>query len=221
MSTKDCGHHDEGRQILRRILAAVVAFIFLILLIIFLIWIILRPTKPRFMLQDATVFAFNLSTQQHTPPLLTPTPNTLTLTLQVTLSSHNPNARIGVYYHALRVHASYRSQQISLPTALPDTYQGHKDYAIWSPFLYGAAVPVSPYTLNSLQQDQDAGVVLVNVKVNGKVKWKVGTWISGKYHIDVSCPAYFRFAGDHGGGNVGVVAPAVKLQLLQSCSVDV
>lgn len=219
MSTKECGHHDdEHRQLLRRILAGVVAFIILILLVIFLIWIILRPTKPKFMLQDATVYAFNLSS---TEPVST-IPNTLTLTMQVTLSSHNPNSRIGIYYQKLHVYASYRSQQISLATALPDTYQGHKDFTVWSPFLYGASVPVSPYTLSALQQDlQGAGVVLVNLKVNGRVKWKVGTWISGRYHIYINCPAYVRFAGDRNGG-IGAVAPApVKFQLLQSCSVDV
>ncbi|KAK7263447.1 hypothetical protein RJT34_31037 [Clitoria ternatea] len=211
MSTKDCGHHDDDRkQLLRRIFAAIAAFIVLILLIIFLIWVILRPTKPRFMLQDATIFAFNSST----------TPNTLSLTMQVTLTAHNPNHRIGIYYHTLRAYVSYHSQQISLPTAIPDTYQGHKDFTVWSPFLFGYAVPVSPFVLLSLQQDQSGGVVMVNVKVNGRVKWKVGTWISGRYHLYVNCPAYIRFSGDRNIG-IGVSSPAVKFQLLQSCSVDV
>lgn len=222
MSTKECGHHhhDDRGQLLRSIFGGIIAFILLILFIIFLIWIILRPTKPSFMLQDATVYAFNLSSSINEPSPSVPTPNTVTITMQITLSAHNPNHRIGIYYHKLDVYASYRSQQISLPTALPATYQGHKDFTVWSPFLYGTAVPVSPYTLSSLQQDQNAGAVLVNVKVNGRVKWKVGTWVSGRYHIYVNCPAYIRFAGDRNGG-IGVVAPSVKFQLLQSCSVDV
>ncbi|OIW08469.1 hypothetical protein TanjilG_03145 [Lupinus angustifolius] len=220
MSVKECGHHgDEERSaLLRRIFGVIVVLIVLILFIIFLIWIILRPTKPTFMLQDATVFAFNLSSTQ--PPSFVPIPNTITITMQVTLLAHNPNKRIGIYYQKLNVYASYRNQQISLATAIPATYQGHKDFTVWSPFLFGAAVPVSPYTLSSLQQDQNGGAVMVNLKVNGRVKWRVGNWISGRYHIFVNCPAYIRFAGDRNGG-VGVVAPAVKFQVLQSCSVDV
>ncbi|KHN19916.1 hypothetical protein glysoja_032396 [Glycine soja] len=199
MSVKECGHHSsQRRNLLRLILGATSAFVLLILLTIFLIWVILRPTKPRFTLQDATLFTFNLST---------PTPNTLTLTMQVTLSSHNPNARVGVYYHALHVYASYRSQQISLATALPDTYQGHRDFAVWSPFLFGNVVPVS--------------AVMVNVKVNGRVKWKVGSWVSGRYHIYVNCPAYISFAGDRSIAAGGLVASPVKFRLLQSCNVDV
>lgn len=223
MSVKECGHHDHecdhDRQLVRRVVAGIISFVVLILLIVFLIWIILRPTKPRFILEDATVFAFNLSSPGATePPSLTP--NTLTITMQVTLWARNPNERIGIYYQKLDVYASYRNQQISLGTVLPATYQGHKDVTVWSPFLYGTAVPVSPYVLDSLRQDQNAGGVLVNVKVNGRMKWKVGTWVSGKYHIFVNCPAYIRFAGD-GDKGIGVVGPAVKFQILQSCSVDV
>ncbi|KAK7312676.1 hypothetical protein VNO77_36735 [Canavalia gladiata] len=219
MSSKDCGHHEEERrQLLRRIVGAIVAFIVLILLIIFLIWIILRPTKPRFIIQDATLYTFNFSSTS--PSVTSPTPNILTLTMQVTLAAHNPNHRIGIYYHNLYAYASYRNQQISLATSIPNTYQGHKDFTIWSPFIYGNAVPVSPFLLSALQLDQSTGTVLVNVKVNGRVKWKVGTWISGRYHIYVNCPAYIRFAGDRSNA-IGGVTPAVKFQLLQSCSVDV
>ncbi|KAJ7948047.1 Late embryogenesis abundant protein [Quillaja saponaria] len=219
MSVKECGHHEEeSRQLFRRILAGILAFIILVLIVIFLIWAILRPSKPSFILQDATVYVFNLSSSQ--PSLTSPTPNTLTSTIQVTLSSRNPNGRIGIYYQNLDIYATYRSQQITLATLLPNSYQGHKDITVWSPYLYGNAVPVSPYLMNSLQQDQNSGAVLVNVKVNGRVKWKVGTWISGKYHIYVNCPAYIRFAGDEHSG-FGVVGPAVKFQLLQGCSVDV
>ncbi|KAK7324841.1 hypothetical protein VNO77_28717 [Canavalia gladiata] len=219
--TKDCGHHDEERQqLLRRIFAAILGFIILILLVIFLIWIILRPTKPRFILEDATVYAFNLSSTGDIPSPTTPTPNTLTLTMQVTLTALNPNSRIGIYYHNLHVYASYRGQQVSLATELPPTYQGHRDTTVWSPFLYGNAVPVSPYVLEVLEQDKTSGGVLVNVKVNGRVKWKVGTWVSGRYHIYANCPAYIRLAGDRDTG-IGVAAPAVKFQLFQNCVVDV
>ncbi|KAG4968623.1 hypothetical protein JHK87_034274 [Glycine soja] len=221
MSTKECCHHDEERrQLLRRVFAAILGFILLILLVIFLIWIILRPTKPRFILQDATVYAFNLSSTGDTPSPITPTPNTLTLTMQVTLAAFNPNHRIGVYYTKLDAYAAYRGQQVSVATSLPATYQGHRDTSVWSPYLYATAVPVSPFTLQILQQDKTSGGILVNVKVNGRVKWKVGTWVSGIYHINVNCPAYLRLAGDRDDA-IGFAGPAVKFQLFQTCIVDV
>lgn len=208
MSVKDCGHHEhEERKLFRRPFVAFLAFIVLILFIILLVWLILRPTKPRFILQDATVYAFNVSA-----------PNFLTSNFQITLSSRNPNDRIGIYYDRLDVYASYRGQQITLPTLLPPTYQGHKDITIWSPFLFGNSVPVAPYYTDALTQDQIAGTVLINIKATGRVRWKVGTFISGKYRLNVNCPAYINL----GHRNTGVVVgPAIKYQLVQGCHADV
>lgn len=199
MSAKDCGNHKR-RKLHRRLFATLLTIIIIILFIILVIWLVLRPTKPRFALQDATVAQFNVTS-----------PNTLSSTLQVTLYSRNPNDRIGIYYDRLLVYASYHNQQITLPTIIPPTYQGHEDINIWSPFLYGSSVPVSPYLTLSLQQDQAVGFFLLNIKIDGRVKWKVGTWISGTYHLSVSCPAYMTYSSTNG----------IRLQQPASCHVDV
>ncbi|KAK6926528.1 Late embryogenesis abundant protein, LEA_2 subgroup [Dillenia turbinata] len=214
MKEKECCHaEDERRALYRRIFGAVFALIILILLIILLIYLILRPTKPQFILQDATVFAFNMTS-----------PNLLTSNLQVTLSSRNPNARIGIYYDRASVYASYRGQQFTLRTLLPSTYQGHKDVVVWSPFVFGDDVPVAPYLTAALTEDQMTGTVLIKIKVDGWIRWKVGTWISGHYHLHVTCPAFVNFGG--ATQNTGVVGipvgpPAIKVQLVQGCTVDV
>ncbi|KAG8387437.1 hypothetical protein BUALT_Bualt02G0021300 [Buddleja alternifolia] len=209
MSAKECGHDDDHRKTLyRRLFAAFLGLIVLILFIILLIWLILRPTKPHFILQDATVYAFNTSV-----------PNAVTTNLQITLTSRNPNGRIGIYYDKVDVYAAYHGQQITLPTLLPPSYQGHKDITIWSPFLYGNAVPVAPYVGVSMNQDQMAGTVMVNVKVDGRIRWKVGSFISGKYHLHANCPAYINLGSKSNGVAVGPAA--VKYMLTLECHVDV
>lgn len=210
MTAKDCGHHHEGREKLHRhILYGVAAFVVLVLFIIFLVWVILRPTKPAFILRDATVFAFNVSAS---PPFA------LSTTMQITISAKNRMDRVGIYYLKLDVYAAYRSQQVTLPTMLPATYQGHKDYTVWSPFLYGTSVPISPGLMVALQQDLNVGAVLLNIKIDGRVKWKVGTWFSGKYHLNANCPAYIKFGDTNAGNPFG---PEMKFVLAQDCSVDV
>lgn len=202
----NCGKHAHGRKKLyQRLLAAILAFIILVLFVIFIIWAVLRPTKPRFSLQDATVYQFNSTS-----------PNTLTTTLQISVRSHNPNDRIGIYYNRLRVFASYHYQQITLPTLLPPTYQGHDDVNVWSPFLYGVSVPVGPYLSGALVQDQAAGFVMLTIRVDGHLKWKVGTWVSGHYHIHVSCPAYVNYAGGNSGAG-----EIFHLQQPVGCNTDV
>ncbi|KAL2536051.1 NDR1/HIN1-like 1 [Forsythia ovata] len=206
---EDCGQHDDGKKKLyKRLLIALLGFIILILFIILIVYLILRPTKPHFILQDVTVYAFNLTA-----------PNLLTSNLQITLSSRNPNDRIGIDYDKLDIFASYHGQQITLPTSLPSTYQGHEDVTVWSPFLFGNMVPMAPYLAVSLNQDQImTGTMLINFRVDGRIRWRVGTFLTGKYHLYVNCPAYINFGNKNSGIAVG---NAVKYQLIMSCHVDV
>ncbi|KAH6774797.1 NDR1/HIN1-like 1 [Perilla frutescens var. hirtella] len=208
MVVKDCGNHGNPRKKLYwRIFYVSAAFVAAVLFSILLVWLILHPKKPHFVLQDATVYAFNLTA-----------PNLLTATVQITLSARNPNGRIGVYYDKLDVYAAYRSQQITLATRLPASYQGHEDITVWSPFVYGTAVPVAPYLAASLGEDEGTGTVLINVRVDGRVRWKVGTFVSRNYHLFANCPAYINFGNKNSGIAVG---SPIKYQLLMDCHVDV
>ncbi|KAI4331797.1 hypothetical protein L6164_016752 [Bauhinia variegata] len=69
-----------------------------------IIWIILRPTKPRFVLQDVAVYAFNVSSTGTVPSPTSP------IIMQ-------PTNLAGVCDAA--------------------QYQGHNDFTVWSPFLFG------------------------------------------------------------------------------------
>ncbi|KFK36489.1 hypothetical protein AALP_AA4G131300 [Arabis alpina] len=209
--TKDCGNHGGGgggEATVRRLCGAIFAFIIIVLIAIFLVWIILQPTKPRFILQDATVYAFNLSQ-----------PNLLTSNFQITIVTRNRNSKIGIYYDRLHVYATYRNQQITLRTAIPPTYQGHKEDNVWSPFVYGNAVPVAPYNAVALGDESNRGSVTLMIRADGRVRWKVGTFITGKYHLHVRCPALINIADKTNGVSVG--ENAVKYTLDYKCSVNV
>ncbi|KAI3706557.1 hypothetical protein L6452_24377 [Arctium lappa] len=209
MSVKHCSHHDDRkRKILKRIIAGLGILVVIVLIIFLITWAILQPKKPRFVLQDATIYTFNVSA-----PIL------LSSNFQVTIAARNPNSNIGIYYDTLETYAVYHSQQITYFTAIQPVYQGHKDTNIWSPFVYGTNVPVAPYNGASLSQDQANGAIGLVIKMNGRVRWKVGSFISGRYHLHVTCPAYIPF-GNKNSGIAGVVT-GVKYQLSQKCSVSV
>ncbi|BAT96564.1 hypothetical protein VIGAN_08352600 [Vigna angularis var. angularis] len=209
MSVKECDHHKgKKRKNFQRVFWCIVVFLFLVLLAILLIWAILRPTKPTFTLQDVTVYAFNATVA-----------NFLTSSFQVTLISRNPNDHIGVYYDRLETYVTYQSQQVTFRTSIPPTYQGHKEVNVWSPFVYGTNVPVAPFNFQGLSQNQAAGTVLITVRANGRVRWKVGTFISGRYHLYVRCPAFISFGARTNGIVVG--ENAIKFQIIQRCSVSV
>ncbi|CAL9161265.1 unnamed protein product [Musa hybrid cultivar] len=212
---KDCDHHHHSsccgcsvcsdHSTLLTIAWVVGAFVLVVLLVVFITWLVLRPTKPIFYLKDATVYQFNLSLSD----------NILSTVLQATVSSHNPNSRIGVSYDRASVYVTYQNQQITLPTSIPPLYQGHHDINVWSPYLYGASVPVAPSICGSLQQDEAAGYLLLYLKIDGMVRWKVGTWTSGHYHLEVTCPAFFSVDSTSNGVAV------VRFQRMSPCSVSV
>ncbi|KAL2503129.1 NDR1/HIN1-like 1 [Forsythia ovata] len=204
-----CSHHKGKRQrFIRGCCACFLITVFILLFVILLVWAILQPKKPRFILQDATIFSLNVSA-----------PNIISTTVQVTINSRNPNSKVGVYYDKLSVYASYHSQQITYYTIIPPVYQGHKDTNVWSPFVYGNNVPVAPYNGLALSQDQSNGAIRMIFKIDGRVKWKVGTFVSGRYHLHVTCPAYIPIGNNR---NTGIVlGTAVKYQLSQSCKVSV
>ncbi|KAI7756412.1 hypothetical protein M8C21_028730 [Ambrosia artemisiifolia] len=214
MSVKECTHHkNKRRKLLRKLCIGFLILAVLVLLTFFITWAILQPRKPRLTLQDATIYAFNISG-----------PNTILLSsnFQVTISSRNPNSRIGVYYDKLNVFASYRNQQITYYTGIQPVYQGHKETNVWSPFVYGTNVPVAPYNGNSLTEDKSDGEIFLLIKMNGRVRWRVGRFISGRYHIHVTCPAIIPFGDKQKSLSPGiVVGTGIKYQLSQRCRVNV
>jgi hypothetical protein len=127
---------------------------------------------------------------------------------QVTIASRNPNERVGVYYKTLDAFATYRDEPVTVPVELPSIYQGHKDASVWSPVLSGESVPVAPYAADAMRQDIAAGYVLLHVRVEGRVKWKVGSWVSGGYHLFVNCPALLAASGGAVGGAFAASASA-------------
>ena len=200
---KDCGNHSGyRRRLYRRIAAALFIFVLIVAFVILVIYLALHPHKPRFYLQDATVRELNI------------TGGLLTSNLQFTLFSRNPNDKIGIYYDRLGAYASYGGQQITYYTDIPPFYQGHKDINVFSPILIGNSVPLAPFLAEHLNLEEQTGVVTLNVKLNGRIRWKVGTWISGHYHLNVNCYTILGLSTPVSGGQV-------PLQPGTRCDVDV
>ncbi|KAL9227741.1 hypothetical protein vseg_003393 [Gypsophila vaccaria] len=209
MGVKDCGHHvDRKKILLRRIAFAVLALIIIILLTVLIIWAVLRPNKPKFVLQDATLYNFNLTS-----------PTQLNSVFQVTILAHNPNDKVGIYYNGFRTSTFYQNQPITLQTSIPPTYQDTKGTDVWSPYLQGQSVPIAPYLGSEISQDLAMGSVQVVFKMDGWVRFKVGTFVSGSYRIHVNCNAFIPTGNPNSG--VYVSRNVIKYTLLKTCNVDV
>ncbi|XXG89196.1 hypothetical protein AAC387_Pa12g1260 [Persea americana] len=152
----------------------------------------LRPTNLSFSLQDLTIYQFNQTS-----------PTTLTTTLHLSLSSHNPSSHFSLSYSGLRFYASYHSQQITQYALLPPAFLGHYEHCLWSPLLCGVEVPVTPYLAEVLSAEQAAGYVVIDVKVEAALKWQFGVLFPGQSHMHVNCRAVLLCDGQNGNGQGG------------------
>ena len=183
-SPKHCGKQRtiEIEKLYKKLIFAGSTLFTIILSIILLVWLILRPTKPQFTLKQADIYQLNLSSS-----------NLLNSSIQLTILSKNPNQRIGIYYDELQVYAAYKGQQITVYTSLPPFYQGHEDGNLLSASLVGTGLPVAPSFGYEVGRDQTVGRLVLNLKVNGRIRWRVGTWVSGRYRLNVNCVAVMDF----------------------------
>lgn len=205
--SKDCGNHGEtlffpmGKHF-RKCIGSLFVVLVIVLLVILIVYLDLHPQKPRFHVQDATVRQLNL------------TDGLLTSSLQFSIVSHNPNDNIGVYYDNLNAYASYLDQQMMPGCSLSPFYQGDNDIDILSPILYGNSVPLAPFVADHLNYETQNGLLSLTLSMYGKIRWKVGTWTSGHYHLNVNCFAIMGMAKNSIGGQV-------TLQPGTRCNVEV
>ncbi|XP_010423353.1 PREDICTED: NDR1/HIN1-like protein 12 [Camelina sativa] len=211
MAIKECGSHHSHSSGCRKFFPVIILFVilFVIILAVFLVWVVLQPSKPRFSLEEAIVSNFNISGN----PL-----NILNSNFQVSISSENPNDKIGIYYDRLNLYASYHNQQITWQTAISPTYQGHKEVKMWSPIIGGNSVPVSSVIGLPIVPDQP-GTIELTLYLFGQIRWKVGSFITGEYHLHVNCPASINVGNSAAGVMVG--KNAMKYRIAKPCRVDV
>ncbi|GAB2265000.1 hypothetical protein Dimus_000069 [Dionaea muscipula] len=167
----------------KKLLYSISTIFLSILCFIFLVWLILHPAKPKFSLKEASIYQLNFSA----PYLL------LNSSIQVTLESKNPNQKVGIYYDQLQAYASYKGQQITLDTHIPAFYQAHQASNLISASLQGNSIPVASSIGYQVGRDQVAGNLVLALKVDGQLRWKVGTWVPGRYRINVNCIALLPF----------------------------
>ncbi|XP_054789178.1 NDR1/HIN1-like protein 26 [Prosopis cineraria] len=183
-SPKHCAQYKQCFKIERnykKFSLALSIFITAILLLSLAIWVILRPAKPQFSIQQVDIYQLSLSGSR------------INSSIQVTLLSKNPNQKVAIYYDDFQVYATYKGQQITSYTSLPPLYQDHEESNLLTAPLVGNEVPVAPSLGYEMGRDQTVGRLVLNLRVSGRLRWKVATWVTGHYGFDVKCISVMAF----------------------------
>ncbi|KAK4273830.1 hypothetical protein QN277_017150 [Acacia crassicarpa] len=183
-SPKHCAEYKQGFKIERnykKLFLALFSFITAIILLSLAIWVILRPAKPQFSLQQVDIYELSLSGTH------------INSSIQLTLLSKNPNQKVAIYYDDFQVYATYKDQRITSHTYLPPFYQDHEESNLLTASLVGDLVPVAPSLGYEMGRDQTVGRLVLNLKVSGRLRWRVATWVTGHYGFEVNCVSVMAF----------------------------
>ncbi|KAK6129371.1 hypothetical protein DH2020_036887 [Rehmannia glutinosa] len=185
-SPKDCATKQsltKFNKLNKKLLIYLSTFFLTLLSFIFLVWLILHPTKPQFSLKQADINQLNLSRPS----------NILNSSIHLTIQSNNPNKRVGIYYDEFLIHASYKGQIITQDTFLSPFYEDHEETNIQSLILIGNQQFVGPSLGYQVVNDQRTGKLGLNFRILGKLRWKLGNWVSGKHDFSANCVTVIPF----------------------------
>lgn len=80
-----------------------------------------------------------------------------------------------------------------MDVSIPPFYQNNGESNVISASLFGTGVPVEPGFRYEVGRDQSVGKLVLNLKGNGRLRWKIGSWVSGKYRLNVNCVSIMDF----------------------------
>ena len=135
-----------------------------------ILWLTLRPSSPRFSLLAATATVHDDDASA-------------TIVVDAALTAHNPNAHATALYGQLRASASYAGVPLGACAPLPPLEQPDQGDAVLSALLTSSTSPPSAW------RPVPGAQALLRVRIEGQLRWKVASWVSGRHGLTVDCVA--------------------------------
>ncbi|XP_057513795.1 NDR1/HIN1-like protein 26 [Actinidia eriantha] len=179
-------HHTTGYYVhrvkdsLTTRISKLICGIFLIILltvgiIIFILWLSLRPHRPRFHVRDFSVPGLDQANGFENAQVI------------FNLTARNANQKIGYYYDAMQVTLNYKDINIGKTYLLFPFYQEPKNTTVLYGVLSGATLTVNNQRWTEFQSDRRGGVVVFRLQVTSIIRFKVFKWISKRHKMHANC----------------------------------
>ncbi|CAH1448340.1 unnamed protein product [Lactuca virosa] len=141
----------------------------------FILWLSLRPHRPRFYIQE-----FSISNLAN--------PNgfsTARITFNVT--ARNPNLDIGIYYDTMNLTIYHQDQTIAESPILFPFYQSPRNAHLIYGTLSGPTLRIDRVRWGQLFDARKRGVVPFRIDVASSIRFKVSTWDSRHHKMHANC----------------------------------
>ncbi|KAJ8761661.1 hypothetical protein K2173_004437 [Erythroxylum novogranatense] len=144
----------------------------------FILWLSLRPHRPRFFIENFSV------------PGLGQSNGFENVEIGFNVTARNSNQHIVFYYDSMTASVYYKDQQIGSSGVEGEFYQEPKNTTVISKVLSGATLTVNSQRWSEFTNDRDRGMVMFRLEITSIIRFKVFTWWeSHSHHMHANCDA--------------------------------
>ncbi|CAI9787885.1 unnamed protein product [Fraxinus pennsylvanica] len=163
-------------RVSKLICAIFLALLFLVGIITFVLWLSLRPHRPRFHVREFTI------------PGLGQENGFVNAQIIFNVTARNSNQNVGFYYDTIQMTVNYQDQSIGGETLALPFYQEPKNTKILAGILGGDSLKVTADRWGQFVADRSRGAVVFSIEFSSSIRFKISTWESKRHRIRATCP---------------------------------
>ncbi|XP_052183038.1 protein NDR1-like [Diospyros lotus] len=166
------------RRVVKLICTIFLTFLFIIGLLVFILWLSLRPHRPRIHIRDFSM------------PGLAQANGFENAQVSFNVTARNSNQNMGIYYDAMEVTLYYQDQNIGGALIVGSFYEEPKNSTALTGILSGGAtLTVNNQRWMQFQADRSRGEVIFRLQLTSTIRFKVVSWTSKRHKMHASCAA--------------------------------
>jgi hypothetical protein len=177
-------------RVSKTICAIFLSFLLLIGIIAFVLWLSLRPHRPRFHIHDFSIPGLDQATGFENAQIA------------FNVTARNSNQKIGIYYDSMEGSVYYKDQLVGSEQLLYPFYQEPKNTTVVADVLSGKALTVNSRRWTEFMNDRAAGMVAFRLEISSTIRFKIKMWGSRHHRAHANC--------DVAVGPDGAILPTFK-----------
>ncbi|EOA21489.1 hypothetical protein CARUB_v10001886mg [Capsella rubella] len=162
-------------RISKFICAMFLLVLFFVGVIAFILWLSLRPHRPRFHIQDFVVQGLDQPTGFESARIA----------FNVTIL--NPNQHMGVYFDSVDGFLYYKDERVGSSPLLDPFFQQPTHTTIVTRTLTGASLTVNSNRWTEFTNDRAQGTVGFRLDIVSNIRFKLHRWISKHHRMHANC----------------------------------
>ena len=168
---------------LRWIATLFLALIVLVGLAILIIWLVVKPKRLVFSVEDGHAHSFNITNDNH-----------LNASFDFVVRSYNPNSKVSIYYDKIESRVEYDDQTLAYNVHEP-FFQPHENATRLGIKLVASSVALLGSIPSDLKLERSSGEIELGVLLKARIRFKVGHWKSSHRTLKIFCsPVLVHFS---------------------------